>query len=388
MGFNVSGINGTNPQKGTNNVSSVSVPDESKCLWDGEINDDETVENNKKNDELQAKLQELEAEKQAKLEEKNILLQNKAAITKRKAAIEAQIKANENAIKANNNVIIANQQKIEAQQQKIEELQLQYDEKCKEAEALNEKINERIAQILAKSEQDVQEATEKIRKATEEAYAKVESGEITEEEVSQYVSNKAGLSNLGATTADFAEINAMNNQIRILTTSAQNISNQMVAAANLITDYQANISSALSSNQELALQNSPLAEQLNVLNSEEADINKEIAKVDREIAKIDKDIAKITAQIEANDTNNFNNADPQTFVDSNNTTNQTTSATTKVNSSNPFLVISYDNAQFTSMVDALNAMVKANEQTITNAQATVAANNEIIRNIFQEQMKK
>lgn len=386
MGLNIYGINGVNSTTASNNTSSAPAVNEPEFLWDEEI----TAEENTENDVLQAKLKELEAQKQAKVAERTELLQQKSSISARRAAIEAQIKANEDAIKANNAVIVENQQKIEAQQKEIEKLQQQYDEKCEEAEALNEKINERVAQILAKSEQDVQEATEKIRKATEEAYAKVESGEITEDEVAQYVSDKAGISNLGATSADFAEINAMNNQIRILTTAAQGISNQMVAAADLITVYQANISSALVSNQELASKNAPLVRQLNALNTEEADIDAEITRVDQEIAKYDAEIVEVKAQMETDGTTN-NLTTPTNSTDTTTPTTETdstTSTTTQVESSNPFLAISYNTASFTSMVDALDAMVKANEQTITNAQATVAANNEIIRNIFQEQMKK
>ena len=388
MSLNISSINGVDSTTASNNTSSASTVNEPEFLWDEEI----TAEENTENDVLQAKLKELETQRQAKVAERTELLQQKSSISVRRAAFEAQIKANEDAIKANNAVIVENQQKIESQQKEIEKLQQQYDENCEEAEALNEKINERVAQILAKSEQDVQEATEKIRKATEEAYAKVESGEITEDEVAQYVSDKSGISNLGATSADFAEINAMNNQIRILTTAAQGISNQMVAAADLITVYQANISSALVSNQELASKNAPLVRQLNALNTEEADIDAEIARVDKEIAKYDAEIAEVKAQMEPQNTTDTNPNIPTTSTVSNQNTNTTssaaTSATTKTDSSNPFLAISYNTASFTSMVDALDAMVKANEQTITNAQATVAANNEIIRNIFQEHMKK
>lgn len=392
MGLNIYGINGVDSTTASNNTSSASRANEPEFLWDEEITSPENTENNTQLNDLQIKLQELEDRRQKKLDEKNRLLQQKNVIASRRAAIEAEIKANEETIKANNDVIIANQQKIETQQKEIEKLQQQYNQKCEEAEALNEQINERVAQILAKSEQDVQEATEKIRKATEEAYAKVESGEITEDEVAQYVSNKAGISNLGATNADFAAINAMNNQMRILTTAAQNISNQMVAAADLITVYQANISSALASNQELASKNAPLVEQLKDIDTEEKDIDAEIARVDQEIAKYDAEIAEVKAQMEAGSTTTPTSpttpSAPNTPTKPTASAPPTTSATTKVDSSNPFLAISYNNASFTSMVAALDAMVKANEQTITNAQATVAANNGIIRNIFQEQMKK
>ena len=178
--------------------------------------------------------------------------------------------------------------------------------------------------------------------------------------------------------------------MRILTTAAQGISNQMVAAADLITVYQANISSAPVSNQELASKNAPLVTQLNALNTEEADIDAEIARVDQEIAKYDAEIAEVKAQMETDGTINKLTT-PTNLIDTKTPTTETdsiTSSTTQVDSSNPFLAISYNTASFTSMVDALDAMVKANEQTITNAQTTVAANNEIIRNIFQEQMKK
>lgn len=392
MNFNITGVNTASRTGSTSGSTPAADTGNVENLWDDEaITPEENVENNTQTNDLQAKLAELEAQRQALVAEKNELLQQKAAIASRKAAIEAQIKANEEAIKANNEIIVENQQKIEAQQKQIETLQQQYDEKCKEAEALNEKINERIAQILEKSEQDVQEATEKIRKATEEAYAKVESGELKEEEVAQYVSQKAGISNLSATTADFAEINSMNNQMRTLVASAKSISNQMVAASELITTFQANITAAINTNQEVANKNRPLNEQLNELNKEESFVNSEIKRVDAEIVQIDTQIAETRAQLNAQpakDNPNKYNPQDKTSFGQDITDKKTISATTKVDSSNPFLAISYDNASFTSMADALDAMVKANEQTITNAQATVEANNEIIRNIFQEQMKK
>lgn len=387
MDFNVTGTTQMTRTGNANSAYYYNGVKEPEFLWEDDTvnNDMDTKET--ENQELQAQLAQLEAQRQAKLAEKQELLNQKKVIQARKAKIEAQIKANEEAIKANNSVIIQNQEKIEAQQKQIEKLQQQYDEKCKEAETLNEQINERIAQLLAKSEQDVQEATEKVRKATEEAYAKVESGEITEDEVAQYVSDKAGVSGLGASSADFANINAMNNQMRNLVNSAKSLSNQMIAASDLIKGFQANITSAINSNQELADKNRPLVQQLSEINQEEADINSELTRVNTEISQIDVQISEVQAKL-TEQKNNQVNSPVKTTKDEETNTYDRNPATTRVESSNPFLAISYNNASFTTMVEALDAMVKANEQTISDAQATVESNNEIIRNIFQEQMKK
>ena len=339
---------------------------------------------------LEAELQVLQAQRQAKVQYKKSLEMRKAEIERQKAAIEAQIRANESVIKQNNEIIKQNEEKIQLTQKEIEELQKEYDVKNAEALVINERINERVAQLIKGSQEDLEAQTEKIKNATDEAYAKVASGEITEDEVADYVSKKVGNHVVGS-NADFAAIYAMNQQLRSLTENSRSISNQMVAKSSMISVYQADISSALLSNKEIATANEPLNQQINQLNAQITNIDGQIANVDTQIAQYDvkinnkkSQIAEVKSQLDGSYVNDFSNTNYNTIINNENKNNYNSSVhgTTEVDSTNPFLAVSYDQGSFINMVETLDAMYKANEQNIVNAEAIVEQNKEQMKNLF------
>jgi len=342
---------------------------------------------------LEAELAVLESQRQEKVDYKKELEQQKAAILRQKAQIEAQIKANEEAIKKNNEVIQQNEQNIQNVQKEIEELEKQYEAKTSVATEINEKLNEKIAEIIKASEEDFNAQSEKVKNATDEAYAKVASGEISEDEVADYVSKKLGGKVVG-TNADFGAIYSMNQQLRTLTEESRAISNMMSVKSDLISSYQANIQSALSANQEIAKANAPLNKQIKELDSQLATIDKEIISVDKEIAVYDGkiaskklEIADVKAQLGGSTFNPVNpdtNSVPETRAPGSLAGEQAPSiqGTTTIVAGNPFLAISYSQDTYINMVDALDAMYDANQQSIASAQALVNNNNERMRAFF------
>ena len=136
------------------------------------------------------------------------------ALHNQKMSIEAQIKANEEAIKANEDEIQENEENITAEQEAIEELQNEYDQKNKEADALNQQISDKISKMINDSQSNVDEQTQKIKDATEEANAKVEAGELEESEVAQYVANKVGDPSLATQNQDFSAISSLMTQVK------------------------------------------------------------------------------------------------------------------------------------------------------------------------------
>ena len=347
---------------------------------------------------LEAELSTLEADKAEKEAYKKELEAQKRTIEAQKRNIEAQIEANEKEIDKNEEIIKQNEANIEAAQKEIENLEEQYNAKNQEAEELNQQINDKISKIIADSDEDVQELSEKIRKATQEAQEKAASGEIEESEVSQYVAQKVGNSSISASSADFATVISMNLQLRSLINGAKDIYNQMNVQQTAIAGYQTNITNAINANTLIAQKNAPLQQQLNELNPQEKAIEQEINSVNSEIAAIDTNIVKVKAEIntiqQTIDTNkksdfDFNDytADINDYIPGSASDETQTPETTTYNNANPFLSISYDNTQYLNMTDALEAMAIANEQNIQNAQNQVESNREQIRKMFQDLIK-
>lgn len=385
-------VNGTSATQGVNyseQTLPVNAQEVQEPLFNPELSETEINTLTLELAKLEGELAVLEAQRQEKVDYKKELEQQRAAILKQKAQIENQIKENETAIKQNNEIIKQNEEKIELVQKEIEELEKQYEAKNAEALTLNEKINERIAQIIKGSEENLKEQQEKIKTATDEAYAKVASGEITEDEVSQYINNQVG-GGINGTNADFAAIYSMNQQLRVLTETTRSISNQISAKNSSLLSYQTNIAKAIATNQELANKNKPLNAQLKDLDSQVATIDKEVASVNKEIGAIDskitnkkEEIANVKAELYGTETNVTTGQSVNTVEQNDkNTYTESVTGTTKIESSNPFLAISYDTNSFANMVDALDAMHKANEQSIENAKAIVEANNNAMKNIF------
>jgi len=338
---------------------------------------------------LESELADLKLQRQEKVDYKKELERQKALLLSQKAALEAQIKANEEAIKQNNAVIKNNEEKIVIAQKEIEELEKKYEIKNSEAMNLNEKINDKIAQIIKGSEENLKEQQEKVKAATDEAYAKVASGEITQDEVAQYIKNKVG-GNISGTNEDFSVIYSMNQQLRTLTEEARGLCNNISAKNTLIINCQANIANAIAANQDLAKANAPLNKQLGDINKQVVDIDKEITFVNQEIAQYDAKIANKEMEISdyKNQTvsedvkNDIPVNNPQDVVNVPSEEVPVAQCTTEVESSNPFLTISYNTGEFANMVDALDAMHKANEQSIQNAKTVVDGNNIAVKNLF------
>lgn len=315
-----------------------------------------------------------------------------------KQNLEAQIEANEQAIKSNEEKIQQNEQKIQTAQKEIESLQQEYDKKNQEADKLNKEISEKISKILEDSNSNVAEERKKIEEATQEANDKVAAGELTEEEVAQYVAQKVGNPALAASTQDFAAISSLLTQVKALIEEANNCTLQMTAKQTNINSYQANISTSISENESLEKRNKPLQKQLVTVTNSIIDIEGEINTTNKEIASIDNQMAVVNGNIQSVQnslaqlngtevTNNYsssytpvsynepgNKQEKQEYVD-------TPSAVSK---SNPFLAVSYDFGSYTNMTEALDAMVQRNQNDVNLARNTVEADKQEIRRMYEE----
>ena len=174
----------------------------------------------------------------------------------------------------------------------------------------------------------------------------------------------------------------------------------MSAKQDSIKTYQAAISAALDSNSALNQKNSPLKQQVNALNGQISAIDKEISTTNKEITTIDNKIAKVNVNIQTtqNALNALDNKEAENTVtddttvvidapatdDVTNSTNNNYVISENTQSSNPFLAISYDNTTYNSMLDALNALAKNNEQNIESARTQDNENKQEIRQMFQE----
>ena len=406
MTITVGGI--TAPQ-GTNPTTGSSSPVGEEDPLFGNVGETGSVDNTENSEEialleaelsqLKNQLSQLEAQRAEKVAYQKELEAQKRALNNQIKTIEAQIAANEEKIKQNNEVIAQNEQNIEKAQKEIEELQKEYDAKNKEAQELSEEISERISKIIEDSENGVKAQKEKVKEALDEANAKVKSGEITEDEVAQYVINKVGGVSITASTQELASINSMNAQVRALISDAVSVSDKISVKQSEIETYQANISSAIQTNIDLQNQNEPLKTQVASLTEQVNDIDTEIDNTGKEINSIDKNIAQVQTNIQSveNQISVLKGGESQevTVITVGDYESQSTDRTGANNISdskstvtaittNPFLAISYDTGVYASMTEALEAMATNNERRIAAAQAQLQNNEQELRKLFQD----
>lgn len=405
MSISVNGVTntqGTQPSKG-----SATPVDENDSLFGAEqTSSTDKAQKNEQRTILEtelakykAELKKLEAEKTVKEAYKKELTAQKRTVQAQKEAVESQIQANEEAIKNNEENISKNEQNIQKAQEDIEKLQKEYDAKTKEANELSQEISEKISKIIEDSENDVKIQQEQIKEALEEANKKAASGEIGEDEVAQYVMNKIGGVSISISTEDIASINSLNGQVKALIANTYTISDQMTAKQNLITSYQANIRTALDTNEALNKANEPLKKRVANYNSQIADVDSEIQATDKEINVIDGKISKVNVKIQTtqNQINSLDGKETQevTYTDVPEiTTPQNTEKTVTENKTeesqgtaseaNPFLAVSYDLGIYSNMTEALEAMSRNNEQNIASARTISEDNKQTLRKMFQD----
>lgn len=346
---------------------------------------------------LEQQLAQLEAKKSEKEAYKKELEAQKKSITNQKANVEAQIKANEAEMKSNEEEIAKNEQNIEKAQDEIEKLQKEYDEKNKEANELSQQISDKIAKIVSDSDNNVKNQQGQIQQAYQEAYAKVESGEIEQNEVAQYVMQKVGNGNVNVATEELTAISSLNAQVKALISGANTLSEQMSLKQTEIEGYQAAITASVAANEALIEKNAPLKAQIADFNKQINTVNNEINTTDREINTIDKNIAKVNTNIQTtqNQINTIDGkettevkveevADINTTIANNNVDTNYGETAKSETKSNPFLAVSYDFGSYATMTEALEAMSKNNEQNIASARTQTESNRQEVRKMFQE----
>ncbi len=352
--------------------------------------------------EYEAELASLEAEKAQKEAEKKELEAQKKVLVAQKEKLQAEIENNNQIIEQYASQVSTYNEELQAEQAEIEDLQKQYDAKNKEAQELTEQVSEKIAKLLEDSNNNVKEQRAKIQQATEEAYAKVASGELDESEVAQYVAQKAGSAVTFDSSSAFSEINSLSAQIKSLITSASTIMNKISSKQTNANKLQAQVESGNSSINELKAANqtkkqelSSVNDQISTINTEIKSVNSEIQKIDVKIEKVNTNIATTKASISSlngsyNEGNVANESGAVDVVfDQNETTEDKTANQTTVNTSakNPFEAVSFVKADYSNILDALDAIVRNNDTAVQAARTQDNNNKQEIRKMFQDILK-
>lgn len=423
MSISVTGTSGTTPTPRAS--STPPVGEEEGIFGTEETGGVDEAENDRKAQEkklLEAQLLKLQQElvalmvsKAAEMADKRELTAQINVLNQKKEKLEAEIKANEDIIAEYTNQIVEFDATLQKERKEVEDLRAQYDAKNEEAMKINQEITDKIAQMLGESDASVKEQKEKIVSATAEAYQKVASGEITEDEVARYVAEKIGNASLATSNLDFASINSMNSQMKMLLSSASNLLGQISGKETHINKLQAQIISGNSAISGLNATNTSKRQELSGVNGEISFVNSEItavngriANIDTRVEKVNAEIVQVNAEIAAIDSGETTPTEdqgtdpvivPPVIGGVTNPTGEETPTTPPPTANNetpapsapkvnPFAAVSYSSVSYANIVQVLELISRKNDECIQTGQAHVEANKQEIRQMFQGLMKK
>ncbi len=352
----------------------------------------------------EAELKSLEAEKAAKQADKKELEAQRKVLNSKKQKIQAEIEANNKLIAQYTDKMAEFDEETQKEQTAIQNLQKQYDAKNKEAQELTQKISEKISKIIEDSNNSVKASREKIQQTTEEAYAKVASGEIEENEVAQYIAQKTGISANANTAAAFSEINALSGQVKSLIAGASSLLTIIGAKQTNVNKIKAQMASGNTAINELNAVNAQKGQELSSVNKEITVVDAEISSINGDIAKIDTKIVKVQTNITETKTAIAGLNDEKTEPiegdkqpvqkpgsvekeeipgSSNNKNNDVVSG----GANNPFVAVSFETISYSNIVEALDAIAKNNDIAVQNARTQDDNNKQEMRNMFQDLLK-
>ncbi len=288
---------------GSTNVDNSNVEKTNENLFSVAVSTGTTVDTSA----LETKLAAYQAQKEQLEAELAQYNQEKSQLTAKNTALETQ------ATNINSEI-----EELEANREAYEEeakaLKESYEKSNITLLSLIKKMNEKINETNETCAQAAQEQEQKTEEATNEAFEKYEAGEITEDEIPNYIAQKTGNKNLidQVATAGLSAVESFSSQVKGLIA-------QMAQTLNYLNDKKVDIESVTD---KITNKKS----QLTIIQNEKTVVDEDIAAVDakintttQKIATVDKNIAEIEAQL-ANEEE----------------TQEETTANANQNNSNPF----------------------------------------------------
>lgn len=401
MDLKINGVNTTTSTVNTTSATNTNTANETGLFETEEEKaikaEQETAMKEAQIAEYEAQLSKLNAEKSAYEADKKELESQKKVLTERKEKIENEIEANERQAESYKNQIQEFNQELAQTNQQKAQLQKQYDQSNQNAESLNKQLNEKIAEMTGESKTNVKTQKEKFEKAQKEAEEKVASGEIQESEVNDYITKKVGASQTDTSSILMNEINTINGQIKSAIESSSALLIEIGLKETKCNKLTAQITSGDKAINKLNDINSTKNTELSNVKQEISVVNQEINSVEANINSINAKIAAVQANINAvkSTSNEETKANTTTrainvggnenkvssYVPKHNTANKTQTSMTY---QNPFVSVSYETVDYTNFVEALDAISRCNDLSITESRRVVEQNKQEMKNIFNE----
>lgn len=352
---------------------------------------------------LEAQIQQLNNQRAQYVAEKKELEAQKKSLETRKAKLEAEIAANNETIKNYQAQVKEFENEREQQKAELAEFKRQYNDENKKANDLNKKMQEKLAELLEQSKLGVENRQKAFDDAKTEAEEKVKSGEITQEEVSQYIAQKLGVETSSKNAVLLNEINTLNTQIKASFANSAKYLNEIGIRETNINELDAKIASGNKAIQEVTAENtdknSELAsvnDELNTVNSEISSVQTSIASIDTQISTLKTEIAILKASTTDSTTGSTGGStglnqgykpdmDLPDAGDNKVVGNKTHSNTQR---NNPFVGVSFEQVEYGSIVETFEVLTMANDNAIESARQQVQKDEEQLRNFFQQNLKK
>lgn len=362
---------GTSPTSGTRGTSGAGGAEEGLFPTSG-TSEAESAEKQQQRNSLEAQLARYEAQKK-QLEQQLAQYQNQYG----------QLEKRDNALKAQEKLLtgkIADLEEVRKQEEAAaKELKEQYDQDNIKLLDLIKQMNEKIAETTQKSAQAVQEQNKKTEAATTEAFKMYEKGEITEDQIPEYIAKKSGNTDLlkQIASSGLSVIESFNTQIK-------GIISEMANALNTLSDKKIKIESTTtkikSTNKELGtIQNERLA-----VEDEMSEVQGNIDNTNAQIAGVEQNISSTQGAISSLDdpTSGGSYSEPPVVAESNpfvppasggdKKTKESPVVTTEIGqaSENPFISVT-STIDYTGFKQMLDVLMEQNQTTINNLRTSL-----------------